>query len=550
MSLLRLALSQLLRTTARFSDTDTEVVASIVDYFNRVTERSSIREMIKLVYGSGVRKEADPQRADSEGYEIYAKDGFSTLVDNGVIEAISVGFGHKIINAHATQFTERGQRYSLTHDTIDGDGLVDANELLQSERKAGGYQTAMVMADKISIECGTGIVLMTYGARMDYQYLNPSQIKAMYHDVIEDNDQARAPDRREVEDAAYIIIKQGVVPSDVNKYYYLAIFGRSEDYPMGRWVTYQANDTVEVPAVGELGTIDYMIDNEPANPLTYYGVTQNLESFPEYPIAVIRSGLTDANDTPFPVTSSLYHSCRNFSTAASHQLSKSQENVSGAKVVSIINDEGKGKPLPRSLSGNVSLLYGQQLDLLHNDASSVEQGYLNLKNLMIDTAASYSVPDYMVVSEDYTLNASSGIALQVKTRPLKKFREFRVELNVDQVAKIFEIEKAFIFLSSVAEDATINTLVQCTQMWDAGELRLPENKKEVADRCGVLMDRGIMDTIAAIMDYYQIPDEAEAIEFYERMSDRNKDYPPIVVNSQKKTVGLLRTTNVLPGKQQ
>jgi hypothetical protein len=147
--------------------------------------------------------------------------------------------------------------------------------------------------------------------------------------------------------------------------------------------------------------------------------------------------------------------------------------------------------------------------------------------MMVDAAAGFSVPDYMVVSEDHTLDASSGIALEVKTRSLIQDRNNRIDENIRSINKIFRIEQIYIELFSKAEQSTIDLLSECHQVWDAGEFNLPENKKELVDGISVLMGLGLMDTVEGIRKWYQLPNDVEAKAFYEKMKERAEEFPPL-----------------------
>ena len=48
------------------------------------------------------------------------------------------------------------------------------------------------------------------------------------------------------------------------------------------------------------------------------------------------------------------------------------------------------------------------------------------------------------------------------------------------------------------------------------------------------MNAGIMDVVAAIKKYYQLATDEEAIQFYDKMKERNPDYPPMPITQDKK----------------
>jgi len=534
-------LASIRQTITGFFADDTPLFSSLTDntldnavaYFNRVDDQSQIRDKIKELYGHGI-KAGDSDSKDS--IETYVKQGFSTQVDAGMVEALSIGFGNKIVNALATLFTEEGQSFDLATDTNDNPEA--AEELLDENREAGGFSTAMVRTDKLSIQTGSAALLLGYAAgSVQYQHIGPNAIRALFNKTIEENGAMRATDERDIEDATVVIIR--LAAASVNKWTYLAIFGRSEEYPQGRYVQYEAGNTLDVPPVGAKGLIEYELEGGGvANPLSYWAATNPDENLPEYPVAVIYSGLTDSNTT-FPTTTSLYSTCQELSCAASHTLSAVQDATTGTKVIE--RDEvASGKPLPQSLSGAVSLAAGQKFTFVGHDSAACKAAYEIIREMMVDVASSYSVPDYMAVSNQNMLDADSGVALAIKTRPLKKFRNFRAAENAQSVRKIFEIEKVLISLHAVdgGDSTAINELYACVQKWSAGELKMPENKNEVAVRVASMLDKGVYDTIAAIREVHQLGSDADAIAYYERMKDRAAEYPPPAVEETKPVIGL------------
>ncbi len=548
MGIIRKAIESLMGTSETFKPAgDATDVA--VDYFNRVDDREQIRTSVKKLYGQGIRKEKDPNKAKGS-LEVYTKEGFTTQVNNEMVETLSVGFGNKIVAAHATLFTEKGNKYTLVHDT-EGKDVEPAEALLKKNRVNGGHKTTMARADKLSIEVGSSLVLQTFkNLHVDYQHLKPNQLRPFFNSVIEEDGKTRATNQEDLEDATYIVIQLGQI--DVDLYNYLAIFGTSGDYPNGRWVSYQAKNTIEVPPVGSADAIEFemrdsegnpLLDSEgkglgPVNPLSWYANEHPDEDWPEYPVTVIYSSLTESG-TVAPVSNALHETCLEFSRAASHILSKSQEGAAGTRAVT--NDfEAAAMPLPETTTGNVSLQAGQSIENIPHDSASITVAIDTFEKLSIHTGAGWMVPDYMVISADHTLDASSGVALDVKTRPLKKFREFRVDDNTAGVLKIFRVDQVLIALFSDAEDSDVDLLLECTETWDAGVLVMPVNKKEEMERLALARKDGVIDSIAEIREYHQFSSDAEAIEEYEKMAERAKEYPPLNQPDEKPKLGLLR----------
>jgi len=83
-------------------------------------------------------------------------------------------------------------------------------------------------------------------------------------------------------------------------------------------------------------------------------------------------------------------------------------------------------------------------------------------------------------------------------------------------------------------------------------LRLPENKKETADRLMALLDKGIIDVIEAIREYHNCSTDQEAIDIYEKMQERATKYKPLNIDNKtqnKKQIGLLRNKNEIQSRE-
>jgi len=179
-----------------------------------------------------------------------------------------------------------------------------------------------------------------------------------------------------------------------------------------------------------------------------------------------------------------------------------------------------------------------------------------LKDLQVQIGEGYSVPDFMLSSEDHLLEASSGVALKIKSRPLKKKRENKIELVKPAIRDLYEIEKALIATFHKPDDengSAVNLLLECKQHWDAGELKLPENKKEKIEWITSLLTAGVVDIIWALREIEILADDQEAIALYEKMEKRFKKYAPLKEEEPEvqppKTVGANRGKGNAFGKK-
>ena len=515
--------------------TNEEIVDDMISYFNRQDDKDQIREAIKTRYGLGVRTVQDPNVDGAAPQETYVRGKFETEVDAGIIEALAAGFGPRVVNALATMFTEVGKGFSLTSDETDD--ISEAEQMLQQYREAGSLSSELVKTDRRSVQVGSaGILTQWAGDILTYQVVSPSDVRAYFGDTITETngevETTRAVDRRDIEDASIVTIR--LSQADETLWNYLAIFGRQADYPYGRWVTYQATpDSTYVPEVGDPDTFDYTTETgEIANPLSYWAEQNPDQNIPEYPIAIFQGGTTEENSY-MPTYTSLYTDCKEMDVAASHLQATSQDAARGTTVLNI-DEIGAGQPLPRTLHGAIVANKGQTVEYVDHKAQNSKDAMDVLERLMINLASGYSVPDYMISPDDSAISKESGTALMVKTQPLKKARQFRIELNAGAVKKLFEIERALIAMHAPAtEDQTlIDQLQTARQQWDPGEITIPESKKDKTERLEKAKAIGVVDEIAAIREYYDLATDAEAIAVYEKMKERAEEYPALVNGQQ------------------
>ena len=433
-------------------------------------------------------------------------------------------------------FTEKGQRFDLVNESKEN--LADEKKYIERVRKDGGFMSSIVDADKMSIACGSSAIFpMFKNGGIKYKVLAPSDVRFYWPEMIIDNGKERAPDFGVLEDCYAVAIRLSQI--DTINYSFLAIFARSTEFPNGRWVEYVSEKScTELPKVGDKETIEYMINGEVANPLSYY-INQMGEdedhNVPEYPLCTI-VGMVADDSTPMPTSTSLYEDDIEFCLAASHMLSKANSAAGGLTVVNL-DDQGTSAPLPTTLDGATTALAGQEIVHISKNASDVVSANEVTKDLQVSAAFGWSVPDYMVTSEDHALEAASGIALQIKTGPLIKARNQREDRNASSVQKIFDIEKALLVLHDGSDDAA--QLAQCSMYWTAGKLDIPENKKEKSERVISLYDKGLYDIIAALKELHGFSTDAEAIAEYEKMKARKQEFPPLN-EEPKKAPGLFK----------
>jgi hypothetical protein len=526
-----------------------EKISDMVAYYTRQRDNEILKEALDEAFGMGIVD----IKTESGSVETYKRGGagsFREKLDTGEIDAINVGWGHKVVNAKATMFTEPGLKFSLVQ-TEEGRDLSQVEAVIARHRKTGGFQAENVAADKLSVFLGSCGMLVSYHRKsLRYKKFTPDMVRVFFGTTVYEDGVERPVNRSDIEDASAVILRMGQI--DTNKYSYLGIVPANTEFPHGRYVTFiDGLQCFEIPGVNDEKTeaLDYQLlpgeDGTPGvicNPLSWFASQHPDLDVPEIPISIILGGTTDA-DCLFPTSDSMFVTALAFDKKSSHIMDNAETKAIGTTAIKD-SELAQGKPLPRTVNGVVHLEFGREIEDVSSDASAAQTADSILRTKMIDAASGYSVPDFFVVSENYTLDASSGIALEVKSRPLQEDRRNRSELTENYVRRLFAIERAYIGFKAEEAEADITTLLECSQEWEAGVLKLPENKKEKTDRINARLAAGTMDVIAAIREENDLASDADAIALYEKMSERMKDYPALNFaekqEAQKQKVGLLR----------
>ena len=510
---------------------DAALTSRILGYFGRINDRDQIREAIARRYGSALKIEKDPDTGLETS--VFVRNGFDVQMRAGMIETVSVGLGHKVSNALATLFNETTQNFSLIGPK--GVDVSEASALLHELRGGDAYLDRLVQTDEESVQAGCAVPFVEFvDGRLRYRTIDPGKIQALFAPSVESSGQTRPTNYMDLEDAVCVVVETGSVDDTTKSF--VAIFGRSDVNPNGRYVSYTSSgDGRDIPGKGDPNAWDFMIRDESgkqhyANPLSWYADAHPEMEVPEYPLAIFYGGHVK-RDRLFPISASLYEDALEADIAASHVRATSNENAKATMVLTKSGDGAK-QVIPKYLRGDVILEYGQKLEAIEVDTDGPKVSWELLHEGMMASAAGFTVPDFYVSSKDHTVEAASGVALKVRSGSLLKFRERRATENAPSVHKLFEIEKALISLFAKGDERVIGLLESCDQTWDPGEPELPENESDAINALSQLYDLGVIDTIEAIRRHYKLSSEAEAIKKYEKLKKRNQKYPPLASNPE------------------
>lgn len=495
--------------------------SAILGYFGRVNDRSQVRQAIVNRYGTGIKQTKDDA---GNTLETYTKAGFAERMLAGHVEVVTIGLGHNITAALATLFTEPGQRFALLSPT--GEEITDVAGWFAEFRESSQFIEGLVSADEEAVQLGVSLLFVEfYEGYLRYRTIDPGKVKVRFDTYVTSDGEPRPVNYLDIEDATCVVLETGTVDADTKTY--TAIFGRSDAYPNGRYVSYTSdNDGKDIPDIGVEGIYEWTnTSGEVANPLSQYANDNPTIPLPEYPLVLFFGGHV-RRDRLFPISTSLLEESIEADVAASHIRATSGDRARGTLALTK-SQNNVTNPLPDHLYGEVSLEPGMTLEAIDGNPNAPQVAWELLKAENVAAAQGYGVPDYYVSSEDHTVEASSGVALKIRTGPLIKFRDKRAAINAPSVAKLFEIEKALIALFAEGDEAMITRLEAAGQQWDPGEKDLPEELVDVVDTADKLLAKGVYDTIEYIRVVYKLSSEAEAIAKYEDLKARAEKYPPL-----------------------
>ena len=511
------------QTSLKLRDVSYEIETTNVDdalaYFERREDTSKIREKYEDRVATGIRK-----TEGESGYETYTKQRVAEMIEQGELEIVSVGMGPKIINARATLFTNQTQSW----DYVTGEGKEqqrdeDTAKIIAEQRKLGGFNVQLPNADYVAAGVDTGPLHIDWsGGHLVYKAFSPTCIYALFGDSIIDGGVERAVDYTNIEDAAVVVVLLSSQrnANDANPHInqYVAYFGRSDKYENGRRVVYESQNWKDIPEFGiDDKAHDYILKGtkDPANPLSVMAAKKANEGIvvPEYPICLFHGGLSKTADTLVPMSTSLYESCLEIDLAMSKLMKSSLTSALGKDVLT----NELGHELPRCLEGAVLLRKGQTLQIMGQPVSNSQGAMEVLKDEMRAIAEGHSVPGYLVIQQAGG-NPESGVALVVRTQPLISDRNGRVRTNESEVDRMWNIERYMYEFVTGQPLGNADT----RQVWNPGRYNVPETDLDKITRLSMALDKGAMDYVRFIRDYYNFATDQDAMDFIDTMRDEER----------------------------
>jgi len=296
-----------------------EIAAAVDDtlnYLERNGDADIVRDAMIQRFATYIKRvDGAGNDIDSGGFEVFTKEATAEQIEQGHFEVVTSGVGTKICNATRIfnnptaffdyvdeeeekrkktekkkkpappQLDENGQPIETEEPDEDEEDMEDLGATVNAQREAGELMTALNKADFIAAAVETGPMLIGWsGGHFTYKPFAPTAIYFKYGDSVIDNGVERAPSYTSIEDAICVVVQLNSLANstgnNVDMSQYLAIFGRSEAYPFGRYVQYEARKWDDIPDFGMPGAKDWtplpgrIGAGKPANPLSWYAATR------------------------------------------------------------------------------------------------------------------------------------------------------------------------------------------------------------------------------------------------------------------------------------
>lgn len=503
------------------SDRENNAREEALDFFDGRGAKDILASKYAARYGYRLEKRHDELEGE---YYAYERGNAPTSIAAGLYQIAETGTLHRVIRSVATLFTQKDSSFSFV-DT-SGESSEEATEIITAHRKAGGFLQEMIRTDRVSVLLSSSAVKITYynGAIKYHGGLGPQLFTVLWPEGIRDaNDTVRPPDRSDLEDAAAVIIRltDSTKQTDTKKSRYAAYFGRSAEYEHGRYVIYEANSPLDIPAVGNPGALDYEDSRFGiANPLTALQNSRDdgFEFCPfEYPFVQFY-GQDTPRDNTFPETSfSLYDNSIEFDLMQSRLLKAADVSARGSIAVTL---EHGGVPPENPDEGITILREGQSRDIESVPSSGAKDGQEVLKQAQLQIATRYSVPGYEVIT-DGSGAPESGVALAIRSQAKREARQERINEHETAVDKVFILERAT--LEYFGGDSP-KISVDVDQVWNPGTWDIPTDpalkNQEIRDKLAA----GFIDYVEAVRLSRGLKSREEAKQVIDEMKQDKEEY--------------------------
>lgn len=525
-------------TRIRMLDTDgiTESAskpAELVDaigYLDRTEDKNLLKQYTKNRYATGLKKAntTDDATIQEGNYDTYTLGKVNTAIEVGKFEIVPSGLYGRIVDEVATLFTQTDQKWIYSGDGIDAEEI---EETVLEHRQAGRFGETVERWDRLSVGVNCSYLrLLWVSGHIQYEVIRPTAIHFQFPLQIEEDSEFRSPLYTEIEDAATVAIQLTQTSSGSKDVQWIAYVGRSNQYPLGRCVTYASNKPYPIPELGDGNIInEYTIGEEAANPLTYlqdfYG--PDMVHY-EYPVSRLLGTASGADERLIPTTDTLYQNSKELDSSSSRNLTAAVKASTGTTAIRDPMNRG----LPETTEGAMSLRGEQEITWGGRDAIHAVNAGNVIDNQKRELAESYGVPGYRVVHTQ--TQPESGAALLIRHQPQVEYRKKRIRLNYANVIRLSELEIYYISMFGDIELKDVDIT------WFPGTWAPPVPPLDLIAEIKEAEANGYIDKVEAVRRYHRMETREEAREKLEEIQQTETDFGAVSSNNVTRAIAGLR----------
>ena len=358
-------------------------------------------------------------------------------IEAGLFEVVGTEYYQKIAR-HAGSLANNTQFVY-----VDGDSDKPNEEFaadMAEEREKAGFNQRLGRAEEMAVATGSaGILVQVVGSKLDYQPLPSNQIWIAFNATIIDDGEERPVNMMDINEASVVVV---LVEAGNETNTYAAFFPRSDEYPQGRMVKYDAAKWYNIPMPGFDSYAVEALDNagEIGNPLTVLQDKAGDYSIPEIPVIPWVGTLKGVGKSILPTDTALFDTCKELDMSLSRAFTSLNKSATGNLMFT--SEAGSSPVWADNLGEGVNMLKPGQSAIMLNLPPAGGESLLNaVERGGAMVGDSYGVPDYLLAVGD-SANVPSGAALMELNQPSAKMRRMRADANRGNMRMLFAVEKA------------------------------------------------------------------------------------------------------------
>jgi hypothetical protein len=487
-----------------------EKAYQIVDYMDG-NDIFWIKSQMAERYAMRIEKVQNP-KGETEVIQIKDQKAISQAMKSKMFEVNSLGVLNKIISETADLSRNTSFKYI---NTANGEEATAVAESIAFLRDEAAFSLSLARTDELSVGVGSSAMwIQVIGNQMVYNPVSRDNIFIAFSDRVLQNNEYRPSKKFNIQEAAVVVIR-------LENSKYVAYFGRSEEYPQGRMVTYKSSSWDGIPDVGG-DTYDEYVDEDGniANPLTLNQDDQDDYTLPEYPVVIWRGDSKGYGKKLMPVNSSTYDQCLDLDVASSRIQTAANKSARGSW--QILRDTASASDqIPANIDEGFAVLgVGQSVNVLNISGADIQAAMEVFEKQAMYKLDAAGVPSYkMTVSQNVAI--PSGVALVELNKPSAITRQTRAEINRAAMRMIFDIEKSLISL-----ELGENYAEGVEQQWFVHPDSITKSTKETYEEAMLAEEAGLKDRVQNVVDTIDgIENRKEAEEYLAQLTPVVKEQP-------------------------